>query len=233
MPSADVFGFACVLLVNGLAGATTLIGGVRTGDIARLFRTFADPAPFAFAIWSLVYLLTLFFIACWSEAHTALFLGVCAVNCLWLVTWGWRFFVPAAFLLVAYAVLLFQLWLTRGQLSLHLGQIAISVHFGWVLCANTVSIPLSIGFVTGRLVPAWLTALLLAGLAGMSFFLQDVYICFVVVWALFAIRHMQMQRIQRKVTDGPSSKLIVQTCQVLMALLVVLIFVLLLWWKKY
>jgi len=54
--------FVVTLIVNGLAGSTTLLNGVTSGEVSDLYPTFITPAGFTFAIWSVIYTLLLLFV---------------------------------------------------------------------------------------------------------------------------------------------------------------------------
>ena len=54
---ANIIAFALMVLVNGLAGGTKIIGGKLTADISNAHPTLITPAGYVFSIWSVIYIL--------------------------------------------------------------------------------------------------------------------------------------------------------------------------------
>lgn len=100
----NVLGLVGVLVLNGLAGSGSLSGSA-IGTIANEFPSYFLPAGYTFGIWSLIYLaLTVFVIYQTTRTgrtspavHSVgfLWLGSCALNGAWIVTFSYRLFVPA------------------------------------------------------------------------------------------------------------------------------------------
>ena len=57
----NVVAFVVMVVVNGLAGSTTLLGGVTSADVSDMYPTLITPAGFTFAIWGIIYTLLLLF----------------------------------------------------------------------------------------------------------------------------------------------------------------------------
>ena len=53
----NIIAFVAVVLVNGLAGSTTLIGGQDTAQVSDNNFTLITPAGYTFAIWGIIYTL--------------------------------------------------------------------------------------------------------------------------------------------------------------------------------
>jgi len=53
----NIIAYVLTVIINGLAGSTTLIGGVNTAAISDLYPTLITPAGFTFAIWGVIYFL--------------------------------------------------------------------------------------------------------------------------------------------------------------------------------
>jgi hypothetical protein len=49
--------FVAVVIVNGLAGSTTLIGGKTTAQVSDANPTLITPAGYVFSIWGVIYVL--------------------------------------------------------------------------------------------------------------------------------------------------------------------------------
>jgi benzodiazapine receptor len=57
LKAANIVAFVLTIIVNGMAGSTTLIGGKTTADISKLHPTLVTPAGYVFAIWGVIYVL--------------------------------------------------------------------------------------------------------------------------------------------------------------------------------
>ncbi len=53
----NVVAFMLTVLVNGLAGSTTLLGGKLTAEISDANPTLITPAGYVFSIWGIIYVL--------------------------------------------------------------------------------------------------------------------------------------------------------------------------------
>ncbi len=54
---SNVLAFILMVIVNGIAGSTTLIGGMTTADVSNAYPTLLTPAGYTFAIWGVIYVL--------------------------------------------------------------------------------------------------------------------------------------------------------------------------------
>ena len=54
---ANILAFVLMVLVNGLAGSTTLLGGKNTAEISDANLTLITPAGYVFSIWGIIYVL--------------------------------------------------------------------------------------------------------------------------------------------------------------------------------
>ena len=54
---SNIIAYVCTLIVNSLAGSTTLIGGKVTAEISDANFTLITPAGFTFSIWGIIYVL--------------------------------------------------------------------------------------------------------------------------------------------------------------------------------
>lgn len=209
--------YGLVLVVNALAGSTNLIGGEKTGEVARQVPTFTDPSPWAFSIWGVIYIGMGVFV--WHlDSFLTVFALVACVNVMWLLVWGRKMWLVAEGLLFTYAFLAWQLWREAAPFCATAPAAALlpniaacffpAVHFGWLLCACTVSLPLVIKAHFGWQAGPISSVALLALLAAVAIALRNLYIKGVVCWALLAISlHSR----------NPYSSLVVQACWVLKA----------------
>ena len=54
---SNILAFILTVIVNGLAGSTTILGGKVTADISNANPTLITPAGYVFAIWGVIYVL--------------------------------------------------------------------------------------------------------------------------------------------------------------------------------
>ena len=207
MSFANIVSFLSLLVVNYLAAATTKIGGQRTGDVVKDVKTYADPAPFAFSIWSVIYLLVGFdvFFGAQNPCVEAFFPFFCAFNMLWLVLWGNKRWTPATILIFCYAFILYRMASCPDAMIGHM------IHFGWVMCASTVSIPLYFQAVFGFLVPDFVVSALLFLPTYVSLHFP-IATRVTVIWALFAIAMQHRKR--RKNEKEFYSSIVVVACAI-------------------
>jgi hypothetical protein len=210
--------FGVLLVVNFLAGATKVIGGKRktrkkkkkkntyrwayvffvgTGDVVKDVLTYSDPATYAFSIWGVIYLcLTAFVFSTPTTACMGTWFAVaCVMNSLWLITWGNSRWIISLGLIWSYVFVLFKI-LSCQSTSVTLFNVGHQIHFGWVLCAATVSVPLVVKMTFNKLISANITSLLLAipPLVAWRLFPRMRYTHLAIVWALVAISQMQRKR---------------------------------------
>ena len=57
----NLIAFIPMIAVNGLAGSTTFLNGVTSGEVSDIYPTLITPAGFTFAIWGVIYTLLLIF----------------------------------------------------------------------------------------------------------------------------------------------------------------------------
>lgn len=223
--------YAGVLVINGLAGSTTRIGGQRTGDVARKHRTFCDPSPFAFSIWGVIYTAMGVYVVV-EPQQSPIFLAICAANVSWLFLWGNEMFLLSQPLIYAYGTLTFLHLNELRAITPHTFAETIAyevfpaLHLGWLVCACTVSTPLVFLACTGIRTPAALTsALLLVPLLVAHVGVRSRVAVCVTAWAANAIRVEQGRRLA--LPEGPvagspaalpASNLIVAVCSGIMAL---------------
>ncbi|MEM4497448.1 MAG: tryptophan-rich sensory protein [Nitrososphaerota archaeon] len=53
----NILTYALMIIVNGLAGGTTIIGGKTTAQISDANPTLITPAGYTFSIWGVIYIL--------------------------------------------------------------------------------------------------------------------------------------------------------------------------------
>ncbi|TXH68506.1 MAG: hypothetical protein E6Q83_13885 [Thiothrix sp.] len=147
------------MLLASFEGATGFIGGKTIPMIGAVQgNTLLTPAPYAFSIWGLIYLLLLGYIVFqWRQfkandnSHSLLPSGLWfAISCVFYVTWILTWINGFIWLpLITMAGIVFCLWQLVKRLNLQLGQATktivwqvwypIAIYIGWVTLALGVN----------------------------------------------------------------------------------------------
>jgi benzodiazapine receptor len=207
----NIVAYVVTLIVNGLAGSTTIIGGKLTADISDANPTLITPAGYVFAIWGVIYILLGAFVIYQAlpsqkgkDYHSKigwLFILSCAANICWLFLWQFQYIILSVVLMLVLLASLLMIYLrldigisTPGRnerLTIHL---PFSVYLGWITVATIANI--SAAFVSiGQLqlflgevnwaVFVLIVALLITGV--MLWTRRDLAYAAVLVWALVGI----------------------------------------------
>ncbi|MEM3357046.1 MAG: tryptophan-rich sensory protein, partial [Candidatus Bathyarchaeia archaeon] len=101
--------FLLTLIVNSLAGSTTIIGGKNTAQISDANPTLITPAGYVFSIWGIIYILLGVFVifqALPSEKGKDyqkrigwLFILSSLLNVAWLFLWQFEQLIPSIVLM--------------------------------------------------------------------------------------------------------------------------------------
>ena len=203
---------AFALVLNGLAGSG-VFNGTSVGDISAKYDTLIAPAGYAFAIWGIIYLLLLLFVAyqwyAWfsKREDTALkqtglwfALGNIA-NGLWIVAWLNESMSISVLLIF---ILLFSLIMLTLRLRLEIWDAPlrtiifvwwpICIYLGWIVVASVANVAaylVSLGWEGGFLSPSTWTVVMIAIATGIYLFVtfaRNMREAAVVgIWAFIAI----------------------------------------------
>jgi benzodiazapine receptor len=208
---SNIIAFVATVVVNGLAGSTTLLGGVNTAQISDSNPTLVTPAGYVFSIWGIIYVLLGVFVVyqalpSQSEKEYALKIGWLFVlssflNIVWLVLWQYEFLslsVLLMFLLLSSLILIYlRLGIGKSKVSLReklAVHLPFSVYLGWITIATIANISVtlvSVGWDGFGMDPEiWAVLVLVVALAITISVLatrRDIAYGLVVVWALFGI----------------------------------------------
>ncbi|HTY46858.1 MAG TPA: hypothetical protein VMB46_04240 [Methanomassiliicoccales archaeon] len=208
---SNIVAFAAVVLVNGVAGGTTIIGGRNTADVSNTYSTLITPAGYTFAIWGVIYVLLGVYVVyqalprsksqAFQQRVGWLFVLGCLFNVLWIFAWQNEFMslsVLLIFLLLASLILIY-LRLDVGRSKVDRAQrlavhLPFSVYLGWITIASIADVAAALvsanwnGF--GISPETWaigiiLIALLIASLV--AYIRKDIAYELVVVWAFLGI----------------------------------------------
>ena len=208
---SNIIAFVFTVIINSLAGSTTLIGGVNTAQISDLNSTLITPAGYVFSIWGIIYVLLGVFVifqALSSQKEKEytkkigwLFVLSSIINIAWLFLWQYKFLsfsVVLMFLLLATLIMIYlRLGIGKSPVTLRerlATHVPFSVYLGWITIASIANVSAALvsvnwnGFGIGPSIWASLiiiVALLIALLVIAT--RKDIAYSLVIVWALIGI----------------------------------------------
>jgi benzodiazapine receptor len=131
----NIVAFILTVIINGLAGSTTLIGGVNTAFISDSNPTLITPAGFTFAIWGAIYILLGVFVVYQAlpsqkrkKYHKEigwLFILISIANISWIFLWQYQqltLSLPVIFLFLIGLILIYTRLGIGKKTSHHYGE---------------------------------------------------------------------------------------------------------------
>jgi translocator protein len=241
----NIVAFVLTLLVNGLAGSTTLLGGKNTAEISDAYPTLLTPAGYVFAIWGIIYLLLGIFVVFqalpsqqgkeFQKRIGWLFVLSSVANIIWLFLWQFEYLVFSIVLMFMLLATLILIYLRLGigkskvsiseRLAVHL---PFSVYLGWITIASIANVAVTLvslnwdGF--GVSAETWTTLVVIVALIITMLVLatrKDIAYGLVIIWALIGIAVKQ--------SENPSIVRLTETSAIIVAvaLVAVILFTLL------
>lgn len=205
----NVAAFAVTVLVNGLAGSTTLLGGVTSADVSDMYPTLVTPAGFTFAIWGIIYTLLAVFVIYQLLTKNKSFLQQIGVffalssllNICWLFLWHYDLIAYSVVLMLGLlaSLILVYLRLDIGRASVSLKErlcvhLPFSVYLGWISIATIANVSVALTAIgwdgLGIADETWAVAIVAVALLltlAMLVIRKDLAFSLVVVWALTGI----------------------------------------------
>lgn len=208
---ANIIFFILTVIINGLAGSTTLIGGQDTAAVSDKYPTLITPAGYVFAIWGIIYALLGIFViyqalpkqrdSGFIEKIGWLFVLSSIINMAWLVVFQYEFLIVSVPLIIAYLMSLigiyFRLNIGKGKTSIKeklAVHVPFSIYLGWLSIATIANISLylvSIGWDGfGIASETWAVLIIAVALVLTMLMLgirKDLAYALVVIWALVGI----------------------------------------------
>jgi benzodiazapine receptor len=196
--------FILIVVVNTMAELLP-INGNTTGGLSNRIEVLITPAGYAFSIWSLIYILIGIWIIrqfpknrhqlpVYTNTSIAFIIGG-LLNCTWILTWHYEFFIASMVVMIAYLISLIILYKQIKNSNPGFFDLApFSINLGWVSVATIVNIAYVLkdngwnGF--GYSDEVWTVIMLIigAGLAVIFKFKESDYLYpLVFVWAFVAI----------------------------------------------
>ena len=208
---SNVFAFSLMIIVNGLAGSTTLLGGKNTAEISDANPTLITPAGYTFSIWGVIYVLLgifMIFQALPMEKEKKyhgkigwLFVLSSVFNIIWLFLWQFEYLAYSVVLMFLLLASLISIYLRlsigksdvgiREKLAVH---IPFSTYLGWITIASIANVSVTLvsaewdGFGISQEIWAALVviiALLISVLVIVT--RKDIAYGLVIIWALVGI----------------------------------------------
>ena len=208
---ANIIFFGLTVVVNSLAGGTTLIGGQVTAAVSDANPTLITPAGYVFSIWGVIYMLLGVFVVYqalpsqqgkeYQSKIGWLFVLSSLINIGWLFLWQFEYLslsVVLMFLLLATLISIYaRLRIGKSAVSLRerlAVQLPFSVYLGWITIASIANVAatlVSIGW-DGFGISPEIWAILVVAVALiitmlMLFTRKDVAYSLVIIWALVGI----------------------------------------------
>ncbi len=234
--------FALTVIINSLAGSSTIIGGNNTAQVSDSNLTLVTPAGYVFSIWGIIYILLGVFAVYqalpkqqgkeyqkkigWLFALSSLF------NIVWLFFWQFEYLslsVVLMFLLLASLILIYvrlgigKSKVTMGEkLAVHL---PFSVYLGWITVAAIANVAATLfslnwdGF--GFSPEIWAMLVIVVALIITLLMLitrKDAAYSLVIIWALVGIGVKQ--------SGNQTIAMLTEACAIIIAvsLIIVIIF---------
>ena len=208
---ANISAFIAVVIINGLAGATSIIGGRNTAQVSNSFPTLITPAGYVFSIWGIIYILLGVFVvyqALPSQQGKSfqskigwLFVLSSLLNCIWIFLWQFEFLVltvPVMFLLLASLIFIYvRIGIgnknapPREKLAVY---VPFSVYLGWITIASIANVATTLvslnwgGFGLSTELWAALIVIFILVITTVVFATRkDIAYTLVIIWALVGI----------------------------------------------
>lgn len=157
----NVFGLAAVLIINVLAERLP-INGKTTGQISAQYPVLITPAPYAFSIWIVIYILLMGFViyqflpransdAIIQNIGPWFFIS-CVLNCTWIIVWHFDKVNSSVFVMLALLLSLIAIYskVQKSKPTQHakahkwLVQLPFSIYLGWISTAAIVNISVAL-----------------------------------------------------------------------------------------
>jgi benzodiazapine receptor len=207
----NIIAFALTVVVNGLAGSTTILGGKLTSEISDANPTLITPAGYVFSIWGIIYVLLGIFVAFqglpsqktkgYQERIGWLFVLSSLINIAWLFLWQFEYLILSVVLMFLLLATLIAIYLRlnigksavplREKLAVH---VPFSVYLGWITIASIANVSVTLvsvgwdGF--GISQETWAILIIIIALLITLLVIatrKDVAYGLVVIWALLGI----------------------------------------------
>jgi hypothetical protein len=207
----NILFFILTVVINSIAGSTTLIGGKDTASVSNSNPTLITPAGYVFAIWGVIYILLGAFVvyqalprekgSSYQRKIGWLFVLSSLINIAWIFVWQFESLILSVVLIFALLLSLIAIYLrlnigrskvkTGERLAVHL---PFSVYLGWITIASIADVAVTLtaygwnGFgispETWAIIVVAIALVITMLMLGMH---KDIAYALVVIWALVGI----------------------------------------------
>jgi len=213
---SNIVAFVLTVIINSIAGATTLIGGVNTADVSNAHQTLITPAGYTFAIWGIIYFLLGVFVVYqalpsqkekdFQKRIGWLFVLSSIFNMVWIFCWQYLYLAVsvAVIFLLLISLIAIYLRLNSGKSTANLYEklavkLPFSVYLGWITIATIADVAVTLvslqwnGF--GIAAETWAILIIMIALLITLIMIatrRDIGYGLVIIWALVGITANQM-----------------------------------------
>lgn len=207
----NIVAYALTVLVNTLAGSTTILGGKNTAQISDKNPTLITPPGYVFSIWGVIYILLGIFVvfqALPSEKRKdyqrkigSLFILSSLCNIVWLFLWQYEYLSLSIVLMLLLLATLIAIYLRldigkskvtlREKLAVHT---PFSVYLGWITIASIANVAATLVSINwnglGIAPETWATLVMVIALVIALLVIstrKDLAYGLVIIWALVGI----------------------------------------------
>jgi hypothetical protein len=207
----NIVAFILTVIINSIAGSTTLIGGQDTAVISDKNPTLITPAGYVFSIWGIIYFLLGVFViyqALPRERNSTyhkkigwLFVLSSLINIAWIFVWQYESLILSVVLIFALLLSLIAIYLRLdiGRSKVKVGErlavhLPFSVYLGWITIASIADVAVTLtaynwdGF--GISPETWAILVVAVALVITLLMLgirKDIAYALVIIWALVGI----------------------------------------------
>jgi translocator protein len=208
---ANIVFYVLTIVINSLAGGTTLIGGKLTAAISDSNPTLITPAGYVFSIWGIIYILLGAFVVYqalpsrssrdFTERIGWLFVLSSIINVAWIFVWQFEYLVVSVVLIFLLLASLIAIYVRLGvgkskvglddRLAVHL---PFSVYLGWITVASIANVAttlVSLNWDGGGISPETWAILVVATASVITALMlitrKDIAYSLVIIWALVGI----------------------------------------------
>lgn len=213
----NILAFLFTVLVNGLAGSTTILGGKNTAQISDANPTLITPAGYVFSIWGVIYILLGIFVVFqalpsekgkdYQKRIGWLFVLSSLLNIAWLFLWQFEYLSLSVVLMFLLLATLISIYLRlnigkstaplREKLAVH---VPFSVYLGWITIASIANVAVTLVSVNwdgfGISPETWAALIIIIALLITLLVIatrKDVAYGLVIIWALVGIAVKQSE----------------------------------------
>jgi len=207
----NIMAFLFTVLVNGLAGSTTILGGKNTAQISDANPTLITPAGYVFSIWGVIYILLGVFVVFqalpsekgkdYQKRIGWLFVLSSLLNIAWLFLWQFEYLSLSVILMFLLLATLISIYLRlnigkstvplREKLAVHA---PFSVYLGWITIASIANVAVTLVSVNwdgfGISPETWAALIIIIALLITLLVIatrKDIAYGLVIIWALVGI----------------------------------------------